>query len=126
MGTTRGARNMSARAERAGTQQSRAARSARVLAALGDETRLALIGALCAGGAVSIAQLTGGTRISRQAVTKHLQVLAEAGLASDIRDGRERLWQFEPRALVAAMRSLEQIEQQWQRAVLRPGAARKR
>ena len=113
---------MSPRAERGGTR----ARSARVLAALGDDTRLELIGALCAGGAVSIARLTGGTSISRQAVTKHLQVLADAGLASDIRDGRERLWQFEPRALAAALRSLELIQQQWQRAVLRSGASRKR
>ena len=101
----------------------KAAKSARVFAALGDETRLALIGALCAGGAVSITALTAGTRISRQAVTKHLQVLADAGLASDIRDGRERLWQVEPRPLAAAMRSLDLINQQWQRAVSRPKAA---
>jgi DNA-binding transcriptional ArsR family regulator len=100
------------------------ARAARVLAALGDETRLALVGALCAGGAVSISQLTAGTRISRQGVTKHLQVLADAGLASDIRDGRERLWQFEPRALAAASRALELVDQQWRKAILRAGAGR--
>lgn len=102
---------------------SKAAKSARVFAALGDETRLALIGALCAGGAVSISELTAGTRISRQAVTKHLRVLAEAGLASDSRDGRERLWQVESRPLAAAMRSLESISQRRQRVVLRPKAA---
>ena len=101
----------------------KAAKSARVFAALGDETRLALIGALCSGGAVSITALTAGTRISRQAVTKHLQVLADAGLASDIRDGRERLWQVEPRPLAAAMRSLDVLNQQWQRAVSRPKTA---
>jgi len=100
------------------------ARAARVLAALGDETRLALVGSLCAGGAVSIAELTSGTPISRQAVTKHLQVLADAGLATDIRDGRERLWQFEPRALAAAMKSLGLIEQQWRKAILRTGQGR--
>ena len=100
------------------------ARAARVLAALGDETRLALVGSLCAGGAVSIAELTAGTQISRQAVTKHLQVLADAGLASDIRDGRERLWQFEPRALSAAMKSLALVEQQWRKAILRTTAGR--
>jgi len=97
------------------------ARSAQVLAALGDETRLTLVGALCSGGAVSITQLTAGTNISRQAVTKHLQVLAEAGLASDIREGRERLWQFEPRALATATKSLELIDHQWRKAILRTG-----
>jgi DNA-binding transcriptional ArsR family regulator len=100
------------------------ARVAPILAALGDETRLALVGALCAGGAVSISQLTAGTRISRQGVTKHLQVLADAGLASDIHEGRERLWQFEPRALAAAVRTLELIDQQWRKAILRAAPER--
>jgi len=100
------------------------ARAARVLAALGDETRLSLVGALCAGGAVSISELTAGTSISRQGVTKHLQVLAEAGLASDIHEGRERLWQFEPRALAAAARALELIDQQWRKAILRTSTGR--
>jgi DNA-binding transcriptional ArsR family regulator len=95
-----------------------------VLSALGDETRLALVGSLCANGAISISALTSGTRISRQAVTKHLQVLADAGLATDIRDGRERLWLFEPRALAAAMKSLSQFEQQWRKAILRSGQER--
>ena len=53
-----------------------------IFAALGDETRLRLIAALCAGGAMSIAQLTSGTEITRQAVTKHLCVLADAGLVA--------------------------------------------
>jgi DNA-binding transcriptional ArsR family regulator len=100
------------------------ARAARVLAALGDETRLALVGSLCAGGAVSIAGLTAGTQISRQGVTKHLRVLADAGLASDIRDGREHLWQFEPRALAAALKSLGLLEQQWRKAILRTSVER--
>ena len=49
--------------------------SAAVFAALGDETRLRLVAALCAGGAMSIAQLTAGSAMTRQAVTKHLEVL---------------------------------------------------
>jgi DNA-binding transcriptional ArsR family regulator len=92
-------------------------KSAPVFAALGDETRLRLIALLCAGGALSIAQLTAGTDITRQAVTKHLHVLADAGLVRDLRQGRERLWEFEPSRLDEARRSLETIAQQWDRAL---------
>jgi DNA-binding transcriptional ArsR family regulator len=88
-----------------------------IFAALGDETRLRLIAVLCAGGAVSIARLTSGTEITRQAVTKHLRVLAHAGLVRDIKVGRERLWEFEPTQLEEARRSLEVIAQQWDHAL---------
>ncbi len=98
---------------------SRPAGPASVFAALGDETRLRLVALLCVGGAVSIAQLTATTDITRQAVTKHLQVLAEAGLVHDIKVGRERLWQFEPGQLEEARRSLELISQQWDQALAR-------
>lgn len=94
-------------------------KSAPVFAALGDETRLRLIALLCAGGALSIAQLTADTDITRQAVTKHLQVLADAGLVRDLRQGRERLWEFEPTQLDEARRSLDAIAQQWDRALSR-------
>ncbi len=93
--------------------------SAPVFAALGDETRLRLIAILCAGGAVSIAQLTSGTHITRQAVTKHLHVLAEAGLVRDIRSGRERRWELESSRLDEARRSLELIAQHWDQALMR-------
>lgn len=72
---------------------------------------------LCAGGAFSIAQLTAGTDITRQAVTKHLQVLAGAGLVKDLKIGRERLWQFDPTQLDEARRSLEVIGRQWEQAL---------
>ena len=79
--------------------------------------RLRLIAALCVGGAMSITQLTSGTEITRQAVTKHLDVLAAAGLVRDVRVGRERLWEFEPMQLDEARRSLEMIAQQWDHAL---------
>ncbi len=91
--------------------------SAPIFAALGDETRLRIIAILCAGGAVSITQLTAGTDISRQAVTKHLHVLADAGLVRDIKAGRERLWEFEARRLEEARRSLDAISRQWDLAL---------
>lgn len=92
-------------------------RFAPIFAALGDETRLRLIALLCAGGALSIAQLTSGTDITRQAVTKHLHVLAGAGLVHDVRVGRERRWEFEPSNLEEARRSLERIARQWDQAL---------
>ena len=66
---------------------------------------------------MSIAQLTSGTEITRQAVTKHLQVLADAGMVHDIKVGRERLWEFEPARLDEARRSLDVIAQQWDHAL---------
>jgi DNA-binding transcriptional ArsR family regulator len=94
-------------------------KSAPVFAALGDPTRLRLLAALCAGGALSIAQLTAGTAITRQAVTKHLLVLADAGLVRDSWQGRERLWELEPSRLDEARRSLDAIAAQWDRALAR-------
>ncbi len=75
-----------------------AARVAPVFAALGDATRLELMARLSGGRPLSTAQLTSGTRVTRQAVTKHRQLLEDVGLVSDFRPGRERLWP-EPRAL---------------------------
>src|ERR1043165_681496 len=93
--------------------------AAPVFAALGDETRLRLVAFLCSGGARSIAQLTSGTDITRQAVTKHLHVLSDAGLVRDVRVGRERLWEFDPARLDEARRSLELIAEQWDHALNR-------
>lgn len=86
---------------------------ANIFAALGDPTRLKLIAVLCAGGAFSIAQLTANTDISRQGVTKHLQVLADAGVVRDVKLGRERLWQLEPGQIEEAKRTLEEIGREW-------------
>lgn len=88
-----------------------------VFFALGDATRLKLVAVLCAGGAFSIAQLTQTTHITRQAVTKHLQVLAQAGLVHDQWAGRERLWQFDPAQIEEARKSLELIGRRWEEAL---------
>jgi DNA-binding transcriptional ArsR family regulator len=88
-----------------------------VFAALGDPTRLRLVSLLCAGGLLSIAQLSAGTAITRQGVTKHLQVLAEAGLVRDQRCGRERRWQLAPERIDEARRSLDAIGRQWESAL---------
>jgi DNA-binding transcriptional ArsR family regulator len=91
--------------------------SAPVFAALGDETRLRLVSRLCAGGPASIARLTAGSSVSRQAITKHLQVLAGAGLVHSSRQGRERVWELRPRQLAQARESLEAISRQWDEAL---------
>ncbi|MCC6209009.1 MAG: winged helix-turn-helix transcriptional regulator [Gammaproteobacteria bacterium] len=88
-----------------------------MFAALGDPTRLKLVATLCVGGAFSIAQLTANTDISRQGVTKHLQVLADAGVVRDVKLGRERLWQLEPAQLEEAKRTLEAIGKEWEAAL---------
>ncbi len=101
-------------------------KSAPIFAALGDETRARLIAVLCAGGAMSITQLTVGSEITRQGVTKHLRVLADAGLVRDVKVGRERMWQLEPTQLDAARRSLDTIAQQWDYALGQLKAAMER
>ena len=93
--------------------------AAPVFAALGDETRLALVHRLGQGRALSIARLTDETRVTRQAVTKHLQVLERAGLVRAQRQGRERLWQVNPHRLNEARRYLEHISKQWDDALER-------
>lgn len=92
-------------------------RAATVFAALGDQTRLGLMARLSAEGAVSIAELTTGTGVTRQAVTKHLEVLAGAGLVRGARLGRERLWTLEPRPLDIARAYLDLISRRWDEAL---------
>jgi DNA-binding transcriptional ArsR family regulator len=90
--------------------------AAPVFAALGDETRLKLVARLCAG-PESITRLTTGTTVTRQAITKHLQVLADAGLVRDVRRGRERIWEFEAERLTEARGCLDEISRQWDAAL---------
>lgn len=95
------------------------ARAAPVFAALGDETRLAIVSRLCSEGPQPITRLTRGSGVTRQAVTKHLRVLAGAGLARPRRMGRTRAWAINPRRLDDARRWLGHIEVQWDEALAR-------
>jgi DNA-binding transcriptional ArsR family regulator len=104
-------------------RSSELAQSATVFAALGDQTRLRLIARLGAEGPLSIARLTDGSDVTRQAVTKHLRVLADVGLARGVRQGRERLWRLDPAPLDEARRSLERIAERWDEALQRLKAA---
>jgi DNA-binding transcriptional ArsR family regulator len=87
--------------------------TAPIFNALGEETRLRLVARLCGGGPQSISRLTAGSRVTRQAVTKHLHVLAGAGLVKGVRIGRESRWELETARLRIAQRYLARIAQQW-------------
>ena len=91
--------------------------AAPLFAALGDETRLALLARLSSGGPESITRLSARSTVSRQAITKHLEVLSDAGLVRSFRRGRERIWELEPRRLAEANAVLERISSQWDDAL---------
>jgi DNA-binding transcriptional ArsR family regulator len=84
-----------------------------VFAALGDETRLRIVVRLCHGGPASITSLTESADVSRQAVTKHLRALEDAGLVRSGRAGRERIWELQTRRLAQVRRYLDEISEQW-------------
>src|SRR5882724_8018568 len=90
-----------------------------VFAALGDETRLSVLGKLCNGMPQSISRLTACTNLSRQAVTKHLRVLANAGVVRNVRVGRESLFELEPRPIAELRNYLDQVAKQWDDALAR-------
>jgi len=87
--------------------------SALLFAALGDKMRLRLVSRLCDDGPMSISRLTAGSGVTRQAITKHLRVMEEAGLVRSTRHGRESVWQLEQRRLDDARRYLALISKQW-------------
>ena len=93
--------------------------SAALFAAMGDENRLWLITRLCRDGPSSIARLTAGSKITRQAVTKHLRVMEHAHLVGSKRRGRESVWHLNHRRIGEARRYLDLISQQWDAALLR-------
>jgi DNA-binding transcriptional ArsR family regulator len=88
-----------------------------LFAALGDETRLALLRQLAEAGPASISTLAHNFRVSRQAVTKHLQFLALASIIRGKRAGREHVWTLNPERLAEAQRSLGIIARGWDDAL---------
>jgi DNA-binding transcriptional ArsR family regulator len=98
---------------------SAAPETAPIFAALGDELRLRLVARLGSDGPLSIAHLTASTNVTRQGVTKHLEVLAAAGLAHSVRHGRERLWQLDRASFDEARHYLDDLSRQWDDALAR-------
>jgi DNA-binding transcriptional ArsR family regulator len=91
--------------------------AAPLFAALGDATRLGVLVSLCSGGPLTVTRLSGKFEVSRQAITKHLDVLAEAGLVRSTRQGRERIWELEPARLDDAHQYLERLSRHWDDAL---------
>jgi DNA-binding transcriptional ArsR family regulator len=90
-----------------------------VFAALGDQTRLTLVARLCAGRPYSISQLTQGSQLTRQAITKHLRVLESVGMVHSVRTGRESLFEFDPQPIEGVKEYLDLVSQQWDQALSR-------
>jgi len=90
-----------------------------LFAALGDKTRLALVAKLCSGQPASIAQLSVGSRITRQAVTKHLRVLQNAGIVRGVRAGREHRFALDPDSIEEMQHYLDHVSRQWDDALAR-------
>jgi DNA-binding transcriptional ArsR family regulator len=92
---------------------------ASLFAALSDETRLALVGKLAGGEPQSIARLTEGSILTRQAISKHLRVLEDAGIVRGVRAGRESRFAFQPEPFKELGAYLEQVSSQWDEALKR-------
>ncbi len=102
-----------------GKRPSSARAKAEVFRALGDETRLSLLAKLSSGKRYSIAELTEGTKLTRQAVTKHLRVLQRVRMVHGTRQGRESLFGFDPKPVIEMKEYLEYVSRQWDVALAR-------
>lgn len=101
---------MSSKSDRANKQKIHA----QLFAALGDNTRLSIVDKLSNGQPQSITALTHGTQLTRQAITKHLRVLENAGLVKNIQSGRESLYKLTPKPIGEAKRYLDEVSRQWE------------
>ena len=90
-----------------------------VFAALGDATRLSLVAKLCGRRPYSISQLTQGSKLTRQAITKHLRVLESAGIVHSVRKGRESRFEFDPQPIEGIKQYLDFVSEQWDQALSR-------
>jgi len=90
-----------------------------IFAALGDETRLSLVAKLSGGHRHSISHLTEGSKLTRQAITKHLRVLENVGIVRGVRRGRENLFQLDPEPIEEIKEYLDRVSQHWDQALAR-------
>lgn len=95
----------------------RAREAAPLFSALGDATRLTLLASLCAHGPMTVTRLAAAFRVTRQALTKHLDVLEGAGFVESARRGRERLWRLAPGRLADVQGVLADLSRQWDDAL---------
>ena len=105
--------------KKASPPATRLRKQATVFAALGDETRLSLLARLGSGQRFSISQLADGSRLTRQAITKHLRVLEGVKVVRCRRSGRERLFEFNVEPIEELKQYLDLVSAQWDRALAR-------
>ena len=110
-------KNMSRRSHSSGPAVRRT--HALVFAALGDATRLTLVAKLGSGEPRSISQLTRGSKLTRQAITKHLRVLEGVGIVRGIHVGRESLFELDPEPIAELKQYLDFVSEQWDQALNR-------
>ncbi|WP_160010581.1 helix-turn-helix transcriptional regulator [Rhizobium sp. 18055] len=91
--------------------------AAALFAALGDPTRLSLLATLSDGHQRSITGLSGNSELTRQAITKHLNVLQQAGLVESTRVGRESHYRFRPDRIDTMRAYLDSVSRQWDDAI---------
>lgn len=96
-----------------------ALRAAAVFAALGDTTRLSLVRRLSSEGPLSITRLSEGSGMTRQAITRHLHALGDAGLVRGEMEGRQHLFSLDLKRLEVARTYLADVSAQWDRAAAR-------
>lgn len=92
---------------------------ASAFAALGDETRLSLVAKLCRGQPRSISQLTEGSKLTRQAITKHLRALEKVEIVHSVHRGRERVFEFDPEPIEDLKKYLDLVSEHWDQALSR-------
>ena len=90
-----------------------------VFVALADPSRRAILAELASAGPATATDLAARLPITRQAITKHLYTMADAGLLRSRREGRESLWEVRPERLEDARHSLELISKQWDHSLAR-------
>ncbi len=78
-----------------------------------------MLAKLCKGEPQSISRLTEGSKLSRQAVTKHLRVLEDAGIVRCVRVGRESIFEFKPEPIDDARQFLNRVSAQWDETLAR-------
>jgi DNA-binding transcriptional ArsR family regulator len=90
-----------------------------IFAALGDATRLSLVAKLCRRQPRSISQLTENSRLTRQAITKHLRALESAGIVHSVHTGRETRFKLDLEPIADVREYLDFVSEQWNQALSR-------
>lgn len=95
----------------------RSAEQGDVYRALADPTRRAILSGLLKG-EQSVNRIAGQFAVSRPAVSKHLRLLKDADLVSEVKRGKEHFYALNPEPLREVDRWLEEYRSMWDRKLL--------